>query len=486
MGADEMGADEGMKSARRAAIWRRPVLFLLLPALALSTWAHPSVASALPTVSIGNVSVAESNSGTTQAVFTVTISARTKHASVRWQTKDGTALAPDDYAAASGTLRFNGPHLTRQIAISVNGDTAYERNEAFSVTLSAPQGVTVTDPVGAGTIVNDDAPPVFSAADVSVPEGDAGQQTFASVPVSLAGATELPATVEYATIDGTASSTSDYVSTTGTLTFVAGETTKTVLVPIVGDNTPEADETVTLQLSGPSGATLGTSASTVTIIDNDSPPPVTPTLSVGNASVREGDSGTSTLKFPVSLSATSASDVTVDYLTADGTASSTSDYQAASGVLTIVAGQTTATLSVLVDGDRRLERNETIFLNLSNPTGAYVVAGQGRGTIRNDDTRTTMRIRHTARRIRAKGTIAPAGSRRRISVTLYQLRKGVFVRVAGHRLLSSRAAVLIHGIRTYRYSTSFRRPSRGTCRVVSQFKKTAVLGASSARRTFRC
>jgi hypothetical protein len=115
-------------------------------------------------------------------------------------------------------------------------------------------------------------------------------------------------------------------------------------------------------------------------------PPPLPTLSVNNVSVPEGNSGTTAAVFSVTLSAASAVPVTLQYATADGTATAGSDYQAAGGTLTFAPGETSKMVTVQVIGDTVPEPNETFFLNLSNPTGATLAQGQGTGTILDDNT----------------------------------------------------------------------------------------------------
>jgi Calx-beta domain/Beta-propeller repeat len=116
-------------------------------------------------------------------------------------------------------------------------------------------------------------------------------------------------------------------------------------------------------------------------------PPPLPSLSIADVSRGEGHSGTTQLTFTISLSSASSQAVTVAYATANGTASAGSDYQAASGTLTIPAGQTTGTITVLVNGDRLGEPNESFFVNLSGATNATILDGQGVGTILDDEPR---------------------------------------------------------------------------------------------------
>jgi hypothetical protein len=116
------------------------------------------------------------------------------------------------------------------------------------------------------------------------------------------------------------------------------------------------------------------------------PPPRLPSITIGDVTITEGNTGTRAATFTVTLSAASSQPVTVAYATANGTAAG-SDYQAVSGTLTIPAGQTTATITVLANGDRLAEPNETYVVNLSGPTNATIDDGQGVGTVLDDEPR---------------------------------------------------------------------------------------------------
>jgi hypothetical protein len=106
---------------------------------------------------------------------------------------------------------------------------------------------------------------------VQMNEGNAAGT--ASFTVSLSKASASAVTVNYATANGTATAGSDYTAKTGTLTFAAGETSKTVTVNILGDTVVEANETFDLLLSAPTNATLGTSTGTATLVNDDTAPP---------------------------------------------------------------------------------------------------------------------------------------------------------------------------------------------------------------------
>jgi hypothetical protein len=117
------------------------------------------------------------------------------------------------------------------------------------------------------------------------------------------------------------------------------------------------------------------------------PPPIMPNLSINDMAVTERNTGTVAATFTVTLSAASSEAVTVYYATANGTATAGSDYQAASGTLTIPAGQTSGTITVQVNGDRLAEPNETFLVNLSNANYGVLSDNQGAGTIVDDEPR---------------------------------------------------------------------------------------------------
>ena len=128
---------------------------------------------------------------------------------------------------------------------------------------------------------------------------------------------------------------------------------------------------------------MGTpSAAVVTITDDD---PV-PSISIGDVSQNEGNSGTTTFAFNVSLSAASGQTVTVNFQTANGTATTVNnDYVEANGTLTFNPGQISRTINVTVIGDTTFEPDENFFVNLTNPVNATISDNQGLGTILNDD-----------------------------------------------------------------------------------------------------
>jgi hypothetical protein len=116
-------------------------------------------------------------------------------------------------------------------------------------------------------------------------------------------------------------------------------------------------------------------------------PPPPPSITISDATVIEGNTGTQAANFTVSLSAASSQTVTVAYSTANGSASAGSDYQAASYTLTFAPGETSKPITILVNGDRLGEPNESFFVTLSAPANATIAGGQGLGTIVDDEPR---------------------------------------------------------------------------------------------------
>jgi chitinase len=255
------------------------------------------------------------------------------------------------------------------------------------VTLSAPSGATLgAARTSTVTITNDDiAVPVASISPVStvIVEGNSGSKTV-TFTVSLSQASRSTVTVRYATANGSATARQDYTAASGTLTFTAGQTSKQVSVTVAGDATAEADETFTLTLSAPSGATLGAAKTSTVTISNDDGPVVS--ISPVSTAVAEGNSGSKAVAFTVSLSQAAVGTVTVRYATANGSATAGQDYTAASGTVTFTAGQTSKQVSVTILGDRTVEANETLTMTLSAPTGAVLGAGNTATiTVTNDD-----------------------------------------------------------------------------------------------------
>ncbi|TMK60102.1 MAG: hypothetical protein E6G54_03345 [Actinobacteria bacterium] len=341
---------------------------------------------------VGDVTAAEGNAGSSTFSFAVTKTGSTGFTtSVDFATANGTATVGDgDYASASGTLSFLPGDTSKSVDVTVYGDTKHEADETFTVNLSGAVNSTITDSQGIGTITNDDQVPDVSIDDQVVAEGNSPDTTTMTFNVSLSNPSDQTITVDYTTTDGTATTADgDYVATSGTLTFDPGQTTKTVNVTVNGDNTHESDESLTLDLSNATNANIFDNSGLGTITNDD---PI-PDVSIDDQSIAEGDTGTSTLTFNVTLSHASSDTVTVDYTTNNGTATvADGDYDAASGTVTFDPGQTTQTVDVTINGDTTHEADETFTVDLSNASNAGIADGSGLGTIQDDDAAPTISI----------------------------------------------------------------------------------------------
>jgi hypothetical protein len=196
---------------------------------------------------------------------------------VDYATADITAAAGQDYGATSGTLTFNDGETSKSFDIPINDDAITEGDETFIVRLRTASNV---DSLGAAndliiTIQDHDTVPVLSMGNVSANEGT-GKGVLT---VSLSAATSRTVSVDFASSDiagtqacnvfnGRASSRCDYITALGKLNFAPRETSKSMTVLIVDDSYAEGNETFTVSLSAPVGATLNNSTATVTIKDN--------------------------------------------------------------------------------------------------------------------------------------------------------------------------------------------------------------------------
>lgn len=246
-----------------------------------------------------------------------------------------------------------------------------------------------------------------SIGDAQVTEGDSGTKDL-NFTVSLSDPSSQTVTVQYATQDGTATSPADFSAVSGTLTLAPGETSKTVTVQVKGDIIAELTETFEVRLSNASNATIKDGTATGTILDNEGQP----SLSIANAQITEGDSGTQSLQFTVTLSGQSSQTVTVQYDTDDDTATSAQDYTTANGTLTFAPGETSKTFTVQIQGDTIDEPNERFFVRLFGATNASIGDDRADGAITDDDPTPTVSLSPTS------GSFSESGGSQIVTATL--------------------------------------------------------------------
>ncbi|MCY3618169.1 MAG: hypothetical protein OXG66_10880 [Acidimicrobiaceae bacterium] len=337
-----------------------------------------------PALSVSNAEGTENGDGT-PITFTLSLSEPSgRDVSVRYSTADSTATAGSDYVAASNAAAtIRAGNTTASVDVALVDDDDSEEVERFRLELSDPTNTSLGDAIGVGTILDDDGLVQILADDAAeIYEGDGAAAAFT---VRLSRAADAAVTVQYSTSDATATAGDDYnAASSQSLNFAIGDTSKTVTVGLINDDTAESTETFRLVLSNPSSnAELGDDTAVATIVDDDG----LPTLSVGDASAAEG----ATASFAVSLSKPSPRDVTVGYSAiADPTAGAAAavpvqDFNTVSDTLTISARSTSATVAVPLPDDSLDEGTETFWLRLSDPSGATIVYGTATGAIDDND-----------------------------------------------------------------------------------------------------
>lgn len=370
-------------------------------------------------LSINDATVVEGKNGTKDMTFTLTLSAAatqviTVNASTLASSAiGGIGLEGDFQSFSDQVFTFQPGETSKTVTVKINGDNIAEADESFTVELTNANGAIVTDARGEGRIVSDEIIYTLTQDRTTISETDntktvtftvtRGIDPTATLPEGVSAASLLASagSVTFATADDTAKAGSDYVAKNGVLQFAGSGPTdisKTVTVTINNDTAFEDSENFFFRLTGSTGGALVNAASvpqetlqsTITINSEDG----APTLSIGDVQKKtEGFSGTSTLVFTVTLSAANdKEDVTVNFATEDISANSLlgganfQDYVAQMGTLTFAKGETSKTISVVINGDNRDEQlaEETFKVKLSDGSVA-IAKGESIGTIVDDD-----------------------------------------------------------------------------------------------------
>lgn len=337
----------------------------------------------------------EGDSGTAMLVFTVSLDANVDTPfSVDYATADNTATVADsDYVSTSGTLNFSGALPDAQtISIQINGDATPEFDEVFDVVLSnlsaSGRDVVLSSSSATGTIVDDDRVPVELS--VSATSGSESAETVITVTATADEPVAGNQSIDIA-LTGTGISAGDYSLSSPTIQIADGQTVGSVTLTIVDDEIVELTEVATVAFSSPSGGIrVGTVGSaTVSIASDDAA-----TLTIAATDAIETDSGTTDLTFNVTLDKAVDTPLSVDFSTADGTATvADSDYASATGTLNFTGGGgEVQTVTVTINGDEVVELDEVFLVALSNLNGngrpVSLSTSSAAGTITNDDAAT--------------------------------------------------------------------------------------------------
>jgi hypothetical protein len=295
--------------------------------------------------------------------------------SVPYVTANGSAQAGLDYAGISGTVVFTAGQSTQTIPVTILNTVASART--LFLKFGKPIGTTLATKKATATIApaGPVVPPWITAASPSVLMSGAG--SVVDVPVSLSSPSTSAVSVPYTTMNKTAIADTDYVAQTGTLTFAPGQTLAHISIPIFPDTQAGPNLVFQVKFKKPVGATLGTLASIVTLVD-----PVGPMLVyVDNPIVRPASEGQTT-QFVVTLSSpiTSGRPVLVPYSTMNGSALAGVDYTAVSGTLSYADGQSSLVVPIDIL-DASVLSARTFSLKFGKATGAALATSKGTTTI---------------------------------------------------------------------------------------------------------
>ena len=305
-------------------------------------------------------------------------------ASIDFQSTNGTAVAPQDYTAVSGTVEFLDGESSHTVSIPIFDDIDYEGDEDFTLAIQNPTGGATlgTLTTTTATILENESPPSagvlqFSGAGYTVIE----DAVNALVTVTRSGGSSGAVSIDYATSDDSAIAGQDYQSAVGTLMFADGDNNKMIVIPILDDAVFEATERFQIALSNPQGgAQLGLSVIADVVIEDDEPPPSSGTIEFSAVQYSSAEN-TPISTITVIRAGGSTGQVGVEYSSTDGTASAASDYTAVANTLMFADGETIRTFDIAIIDDASYEGDETVFLSLANASGGAGLGGQTTATL---------------------------------------------------------------------------------------------------------
>lgn len=318
----------------------------------------------MPQIKINNTIVSEAD-GFAELQFSLT-EASSQPISFSYSYSSGTASANSDFPTFSGQISFAPGSTMASLRLAIDNDSSVESLEMFLITFNSPINATLECTSATIGIVDNDATagtPSVSVGNTVVDE----KAGFAYFVVSLAMPASSETSVAYATQAGTALAGSDYVAQSGTLVFSAGETAKTIAVPISDDSVAENSENFSLVLSNPSGLSLADAVGYARIAVSDTPTSEAPHIRVANTVIGESDGFADVL---FSLSAPSAQIVSVSYDYSYGSSGPGSDFPTFSGTLAFAPGETSKTLRLPVENDNTHETREDFLITLNTPINA--------------------------------------------------------------------------------------------------------------------
>ncbi|MEB3831794.1 Calx-beta domain-containing protein [Phormidium sp. CCY1219] len=286
------------------------------------------------------------------------------------------AIAPVDYDNSPISVTFAPGQTLQTVQIPIADDTQVEPSETFQLSLANPSGGAIFGDTDTASVTIDDNDVALEFSDPTFRVNENGTP-IAEVTVVRTGVTDRAVGATLALDDDSAIAPDDFDNTPIPVTLAPGETTQTANVPIVDDEEIEPEEAIALELVNPTGgATIGDrNTAALTVVDND--------LSVqfSQAEFRVNEDGTAIA--PVTLTRTGLLDVPVGATVtlADGSAIAPADYNNAAIGINFAAGETQQTLEIPIVNDTSVEPNETLTLNLGNPTGGATLGAPDTATL---------------------------------------------------------------------------------------------------------
>ena len=333
----------------------------------------------LPTIAVATATVTMTDATAGNATITVTRTGDLTQAStVAFKTVAGTATAGKDFTDTSGTLTFATGEATKTITVPILADSTppkfstQELAETFTIIISDPTDATIT--AGSDTaVVTISADPVIGLANFTIDSATAKEGDTVTLVVHRAGDLVGQVSVDYNVPVGPRNA-----SASGTLTFAAGEISKSIVVAITKDTVVRPVATINVTLSNPDGATIAQPTGVITI--QADPIVVLTEISIAGGTVTDAVANTAIVV--ISLSQPATDTVTVNYTTSNGTAISGVDYIAASGTVTFEPGQTSKTVLISIPAQPSKTTTSVFNISLSSPSeNASIVNGTTTVTI---------------------------------------------------------------------------------------------------------
>lgn len=344
--------------------------------------------------------------GDGSAIITVVrTNGRSGVVSVAYTTVPGTATPGLKYTSTNGVLTFADGETSKSFAVQILEENQVEGSENLTIALSNPTGGATIfgSPSAPLTILDDDIGLSFSSPAYVVNETDGA----VVLTVLRLNGTNLATTVDYSTTNGTALAGSNYVATSGTLTFNVGEALKTITVPVLHDPRVTGNLTFSVYLANASGSAqlVPPNPATVVVVDTDAG------LSLTNNAFSVLENATN-VTFTVVRSNANTGTVTVNYTTADDTALAGVDYTATSGVLVFTNGETLKTFTVPIIDNKLVQPDRSFSVNLFNPTPGAQLLDPSSATVTIIDNDAGLRFSAPTYRVMKNGVMATMGVQR--------------------------------------------------------------------------